>query len=96
MAEEIPFSEAIFYQCLNDEVCGAIFARPQMVLMFGHYYAACPECHEDEFSPLCREIADSLFWHIITHDFTDEEWATYRMICHAGMGPVITPVDNDD
>lgn len=96
MAEEIPSPEAIFYQCQNDDICGAIFARPQMVLMFGRYYAACPECHQDEFSPLSREIADSLFWHIIAHDFTDEEWATYRMIVSAAMEPMIQPMDNDD
>lgn len=94
--EHIPPYETVMYQCLNDGVCGAIFARPQQILLFGQYIDACPECHEDDFSPLLNEVVWGLFWHIVTHDFTDEEWATYRMIAQASMGPAIEPVDNDD
>lgn len=96
MPEEMNDPEVVLYQCLDDGLCGALFARPQSVLMYGEDIEACPECHGHDFSPIPNEVVWTLFWHIVSHEFTEEEWDTYRMVAQSGMPPMIQPLSDDD
>lgn len=75
------------FQCLD---CETIFSRPDTMVIFGKRTEACPLClgPDDEFDPLPNAVVRGLFWHLVSHCFTEERRINLRMIAEGQMAPL--------